>query len=43
MRDIAAHRYQTLRMEDVYNSARIDFPDIKAKVQAILDGAAPPK
>lgn len=25
MRDIAAHKYQTLRMEDVYNTAHMDF------------------
>ena len=37
MRDITAHRYQTLRMEDVYNSAKIDFPKIREQLQAILD------
>ena len=29
MRDIAAHKYQTLRMEDVYNTVRVDFPILK--------------
>ena len=28
MRDLAAHKYQTLRMEDVYQSAREDFPQL---------------
>lgn len=36
LRDIAAHRYQTLRMEDVYHSARLDFPAIKTQLLAIL-------
>ena len=29
MRDIAAHKYQTLKMEDVYNTVCIDFPVLK--------------
>ena len=29
MRDIAAHKYQTLRMEDVYNTVTMDFPELK--------------
>ena len=37
MRDITAHRYQTLRMEDVYNSAIIDFPQMKEQLKSILD------
>jgi uncharacterized protein with HEPN domain len=36
MRDITAHRYQTLRMEDVYMTATHDFPMIKAQLEAIL-------
>ena len=36
MRDIAAHKYQTLRMEDVYNTIRIDFPDLKEMIASIL-------
>lgn len=36
MRDIAAHKYQTLRMEDVYNTVKIDFPDLQKKLNAIL-------
>ena len=37
MRDITAHRYQTLRMEDVYNSAIIDFPQMKEQLKSILE------
>ena len=36
MRDIAAHKYQTLRMEDVYNTVKIDFPDLQKKLTTIL-------
>ena len=36
MRDIAAHKYQTLRMEDVYNTVKIDFPDLQKKLTMIL-------
>ena len=37
MRDLAAHKYQTLRMEDVYNTVRLDFPQLKAMLSKILD------
>jgi uncharacterized protein with HEPN domain len=37
MRDIAAHKYQTLRMEDVYNTAKIDFAQLKAMLQTVLE------
>lgn len=37
MRDIAAHKYQTLRMEDVYNTVTIDFPDLKKQIKEIID------
>ncbi|MBQ7674178.1 MAG: DUF86 domain-containing protein [Alphaproteobacteria bacterium] len=36
MRDIAAHKYQTLRMEDVYNTVKIDLPDLKDKIERIV-------
>ena len=32
MRDIAAHKYQTLRMEDVYQTVRVDFPALKEQL-----------
>ena len=37
MRDIAAHKYQTLRMEDVYNTVTMDFPDLKEMLTAIVE------
>ena len=36
MRDITAHRYQTLRMEDVYNTIRDEYPVLKTKLEEIL-------
>ncbi len=36
MRDIAAHKYQTLRMEDIYNTVTMDLPDLKEKINVIL-------
>ena len=35
-RDIAAHKYQTLRMEDIYETAVTDFPDLQQKITRIL-------
>ena len=40
MRDIAAHKYQTLRMEDVYNTVIMDFPDLKASITVILSDSS---
>ncbi|MBR5088682.1 MAG: DUF86 domain-containing protein [Ruminiclostridium sp.] len=37
LRDIAAHKYQTLRMEDIYNTATMDLPDLKEKINSILN------
>lgn len=34
-RDITAHRYQTLRMEDVYNTVKLDFPEIQKELLKI--------
>lgn len=36
MRDIAAHKYQTLRMEDVYNTIRTDFLVLKTQLNALV-------
>lgn len=36
MRDIAAHKYQMLRMEDVYNTVLIDFPLLKEQLSKIV-------
>ena len=35
-RDIAAHKYQTLRREDVYETTVTDFPDLQLKITKIL-------
>ena len=35
-RDIAAHKYQTLRMEDVYETVKSDFPVLYDQIEAIL-------
>lgn len=37
MRDITAHRYQTLRMEDVYHTVRHDYPLLKQQLLEILE------
>lgn len=37
MRDITAHKYQTLRMEDVYNTATTDLPELKQQLITIID------
>ncbi|MBO5569256.1 MAG: DUF86 domain-containing protein [Clostridia bacterium] len=36
-RDIAAHKYQTLRMEDVYETVITDFPSLKKQIEEILN------
>ena len=35
-RDIAAHKYQTLRMEDVYETVSSDFPVLKEQIERML-------
>lgn len=37
MRDIAAHKYQTLRMEDVYYTVRNEFSSLKRQLKEILN------
>ena len=37
MRDLTAHKYQTLRMEDVYQTATADFPELKDALLKILN------
>ena len=39
-RDIAAHKYQTLRMEDVYLSVVEDFPELRKQLVKILSQEA---
>ena len=36
MRDLAAHKYQTLRMEDVYYTVLNDFPILQQQIEQIL-------
>lgn len=35
-RDIAAHKYQTLRMDDVYETVITDFPVLREEIGEIL-------
>ncbi len=35
-RDIAAHKYQTLHMEDVYRTVTLEFPELKEKISKML-------
>ena len=37
MRDIAAHKYQTLRMEDVYNTVQMDFPPFRDALLKMIE------
>ncbi len=37
MRDITAHKYQTLRMEDVFNTATMDLPSLKEQLTSIIE------
>lgn len=36
MRDIAAHKYQTLRMEDVYNTMKTDMQQLREQLLKLL-------
>ena len=36
MRDITAHKYQTLRMEDVYTTVKEDFVTLKEQLTLIM-------
>ncbi len=35
-RDIAAHKYQTLKMKDVYKTVIEDFPELSGNIEEIL-------
>lgn len=35
-RDIAAHKYQTLNMGDVYDTVKNDFPEFEKQIREIL-------
>lgn len=36
-RDVAAHSYDTLRMKDVYDTIKKDFPELKLQIEKIFD------
>mgnify|MGYP000981601831 CR=1 FL=1 len=36
-RDVAAHKYQTLRMDDVYYTATVDLPSLKTDIERIIN------
>ena len=37
MRDITAHRYQTLKMEDVYVTVHDEYPNLCSQLKEMLD------
>ena len=37
MRDITAHKYQTLRMEEVFKTVKDDFPELRIELENILN------
>ena len=37
MRDLAAHKYQTLRMEEVFKTVKDDFPELRIELENILN------
>ena len=37
MRDLAAHKYQTLRMEEVFKTVKDDFPALRIELENILN------
>ena len=36
-RDIVAHKYETLDMNDVYETVKKDFPKLKSQIEKILE------
>ena len=40
MRDVTAHRYQTLRMEDVYTTVHDEYPVLKTMLTEILNDSS---
>ena len=36
-RDIAAHKYETLRMRDVYDTIKNELPELKSQIEKILE------
>ncbi len=36
-RDIVAHRYEVINIEDLYNTIKKDFPELKMQIEKILE------
>lgn len=36
-RDIAAHKYESLKMDLVYNTVKKDFPELKMQIEKIIE------
>ncbi|MBQ6976105.1 MAG: DUF86 domain-containing protein [Selenomonadaceae bacterium] len=36
-RDIAAHKYETINMEQLYGTAKKDFPKLKMQIEKIME------
>ena len=36
-RDIMAHRYEVINMDDLYNTIKKDFPELKMQIEKILE------
>ena len=36
-RDIVAHRYEVINMDDLYNTIKKDFPELKMQIEKILE------
>ena len=36
-KDIAAHKYDTLRMRDVYDTIKFELPELKLQIEKILE------
>ena len=36
MRDVTAHKYQTLRMEDVWHTIVFDIPKLKNQLESLI-------
>jgi uncharacterized protein with HEPN domain len=37
LRNVAAHKYESLNMEQVYNMVKNNFPELKLQIEKILD------
>jgi uncharacterized protein with HEPN domain len=37
LRDVTAHRYQTLSMEDIWETVQTDIPAFRAQLLVLLD------